>query len=223
MANKDADKKRFLELYNEHILPRPGADSLLTWLEGTSFFDDPASTRYHLSEEGGLVKHSLNVFDRLLFLVQCEKRRPVDSGCAQITWQSIAICGLLHDICKVGCYKLSPRNVKTYDPEKVAAADNWQRKHDKNGDFIWETVMEYKFEDPFPFGHGEKSVRLITNHMKLTDEEAMAIRWHMGFTDMSYQGGDKGVGKVFEMYSLALLTHLADLQASYLDETDRGN
>ena len=136
--------------------------------------------------------------------------------------ESVAICGLLHDVCKVNVYQQEPKNRKTYDPEKVAAAEPWQVKHDALGDFIWETVMGYKFEDDLPYGHGEKSVYIISAFMKLSREEAMAIRWHMGFSDNDFKGGGYSVGNAFEKYPLALLTHIADLQATYLDEVEGG-
>ena len=126
--------------------------------------------------------------------------------------------GLLHDICKTGCYKKEPKNQKTYDPEKVGKAQRYQVKHDDMGDFIWETVMAYKFDDPMPYGHGEKSVYMISGFMKLTREEAMAIRWHMG----AYSGEQdwRDLGKAYEQYPLALLTHFADMAATHIDEKE---
>lgn len=205
-------KDHFLEIYASEI-HRPGADKLLQWLETTDFFTAPASTRFHLAREGGLAEHSLHVYQRLAELCMRE------SG-VQIDPESVAICGLLHDVCKVNVYQQEPKNRKTYDPEKVAAAEPWQVKHDALGDFIWETVMGYKFEDDPPYGHGEKSVYIISAFMKLTREEAMAIRWHMGFSDNDFKGGGYSVGNAFEKYPLALLTHIADLQATYLDEVE---
>ena len=205
-------KDHFLEIYASEI-HRPGADKLLQWLETTDFFTAPASSRFHLAREGGLAEHSLHVYQRLAELCMRE------SG-VQIDPESVAICGLLHDVCKVNVYQQEPKNRKTYDPEKVAAAEPWQVKHDALGDFIWETVMGYKFEDDLPYGHGEKSVYIISAFMKLTREEAMAIRWHMGFSDNDFKGGGYSVGNAFEKYPLALLTHIADLQATYLDEVE---
>lgn len=214
----DMMKNYFLEKYN-HWIHRPGSDELLQWLEVTDFFSAPASTRFHLAEEGGLVEHSVHVYDRLQALFQWE----FTNGAMPTRDQneSIAICGLLHDICKVNVYQQEPKNRKTYDPEKVAAAEPWQVKHDALGDFIWETIMGYKFEDPLPYGHGEKSVYIISSFMKLTREEAMAIRWHMGFSDNDFKAGGYSVGNIFEQFPLAVLTHIADLQATYLDEAAR--
>ena len=212
-------KEQFIEIFNDHI-KRPGADALLAWLEKSDFFTAPASTRFHLSEPGGLVKHSVHVYERLRELYSNELARDTDGPVilSDEDEEKIAICGLLHDICKVGCYKQEPKNQKTYDPEKVKKAQKWQIKHDDLGDFIWETVMVYKFDEDFVYGHGEKSVYIASAYMKLTREEAVAIRFHMA----AWQDGEKqNAGKAFERYSLAVMLHIADLQATYLDEADQ--
>lgn len=208
---------RFIEQYTKWI-HRPGADKLLEWLKTTDFFSAPASTRFHLAREGGLAEHSLHVYERLRMLFMREFTNGVLPTPEQD--ESIAVCGLLHDVCKVNVYQKEPKNRKTYDPDKVAAAEPWQVKHDALGDFVWETVMGYKFEDSLPYGHGEKSVYIISGFMRLSREEAMAIRWHMGFSDNDFKGGGFSVGNAFEKYPLALLTHVADLQATYLDEVE---
>ena len=213
-------KDKFIEIYKENIR-RPGAEKLLTWLESSDFFEAPASTRFHLSRPGGLVEHSVHVYERLLRLYKVEKANPAYPGTPYLPTdeelESIAICGLLHDICKVGCYKSEPKNQKTYDPEKVKKAQKWQIKHDALGDFIWETVMGYKFDEDFVYGHGEKSVYIVSAFMKQTREEAVAIRFHMG----PWQDGEKqNAGKAFEQCSIAALLHIADMMATYLDEVD---
>lgn len=211
-------KEQFIKIYKENI-HRPGAEKLLAWLENSDFFEAPASTRFHLCRPGGLVEHSVHVYERLRELYSNELARNMDGPVIlpDEDEEKIAVCGLLHDICKVGCYKFEPKNKKTYDPEKVKSAQKWQVKHDALGDFIWESVMEYKFDEDFVYGHGEKSVYIASAYMKLTREEAVAIRFHMG----PWQDGEKqNVGKAFEKCSLAALLHIADMQATYLDEVD---
>lgn len=216
-------KERFLEIYNEHIT-RPGADKLLEWIKRSDFFSAPASTRFHLSEEGGLVKHSIHVYERLreVYINEIDRDHERIVNLTEQEEETIAICGLLHDICKTNCYIQEPKNQKTYAPEKVAAAQKWQVKHDSIGDFIWETVMGYKFDDQLPYGHGEKSVYIISGFIKLSRDEAMAIRWHMGFSDDSFRAGSYNIGNAFEMFPLAVMIHIADLQATYFDEVERG-
>lgn len=198
-------KSRFLSIYTEKI-KRAGADKFLEWLNKTDFFTAPASTRYHLAEPGGLVAHSVHVYERLRSLYLAEKINDlkdcgdaVAAGLSDAEEETIAICGLLHDICKVNFYKAGTRNVK----------------NETTGQ--WEKVPCYTIEDQLPYGHGEKSVYIICGFMRLTREEAMAIRWHMG----PWQDGEKqNAGAAFGKFSLALLTHMADMQATYLDEAE---
>lgn len=216
-------KEKFLEIYRENI-NRPGSEEFLKWLESTDFFEAPASTRFHLARPGGLVEHSVHVYERLRNLYINERiMGGLEAEAYSLTDQQeeiIAICGLLHDICKVNCYAQEPKNQKTYDPEKVAAAQKWQIKHDALGDFIWETVMGYRYDDQIPYGHGEKSVYIISGFMRLSREEAMAIRWHMGGFDDSVKGGAGVMSGAFGKFPLAVLTHIADLQVTYLDEVE---
>ncbi|MDP3131004.1 MAG: HD domain-containing protein, partial [Bacillota bacterium] len=155
-------KAEFLGLYNQFV-KREGADKLLEYLTSPAcdFFTAPASTRFHLSTEGGLVEHSLNVYACLK--EYCLRTRVKNEYGLAFTDESIAISGLLHDLCKVNVYQKSMRNVK-----------------DKNGN--WQSVPSYDYSDQLPYGHGEKSVYIISGFMKLTREEAFAIRYHMGFS-----------------------------------------
>ena len=208
-------KDKFLSIYEEQIT-RPGADKLLAWLKTTDFFEAPASTKYHLNRPGGLVEHSVHVYERLRALCDFEASGNPDFEAP--TLETMAIIGLLHDVCKIGVYHQEPKNQKTYDPEKVAAASRYQIKHDDLGDFVWETVLGYSFDDLLPYGHGEKSVYIISGFMKLTREEAFAIRYHMG----PWPDGEKNnAGKAFGQFPLALLAHLADMQATYIDEAEK--
>ena len=207
-------KDLFIRRFRETIT-RPGAEDLLAWLEKSDFFDAPASTRFHLARPGGLVEHSIHVYERLKQLCECEALN--NDSFKEPPPETIAVVGLLHDLCKVGVYIQEPKNQKTYDPQKVAAASSYQVKHDQLGDFIWETVMGYRFEDSLPYGHGEKSVYIISGFMKLTREEAFAIRYHMG----PWQDGEKqNAGRAFDLFPLALLTHMADMLATHMDEKE---
>lgn len=183
-------KEQFIELFNTYI-KRDGARELLEWLKTTDFFTAPASTKYHCACEGGLVQHSVNVFQTLYNRYFEEN---VDNP------ESFAICGLLHDICKTRFYKTSTRNVK----------------NETTG--VWEKVPVYIVEDSFPYGHGEKSVFLIERFLRLTTSEAMAIRWHMGAFDDAVKGGSFALSMAFEKYPIAVKLHMADLESTYLAE-----
>ena len=190
-------KDKFIKAYTENIT-RPGADKLLAWIESSDFFTAPASTRFHLSSPGGLLEHSLHVFERMKAI--CANEATITLGFNEPAMETIAVCGLLHDICKANFYAVEMRN----------------RKNDQGR---WEQYPFYVVDDKLPYGHGEKSVYIISGFMRLSREEAMAIRWHMGFSDNDFRGGGYSVGNAFEMFPLAVLLHIADLQATYLDET----
>ena len=186
-------KERFLQVYQEKIT-REGADRLLEFLCKSDFFTAPASTRYHGAHEGGLVEHSLNVYDCLVDILARPRMKELYK--IEYSDESIAIAGLLHDICKVNFYKVSTRNVK-----------------DETG--RWTTVPYYTIEDSLPYGHGEKSAYIISAYMKLTRDEAFAIRYHMGFSGTEDPGN---VGKALEMFPLAYATCCADMEAAFLME-----
>ena len=188
------NRERFKEIYFSNI-KREGADKFYDYLTSTSdFFIAPASTRFHGAYEGGLLEHSLNVYDCLVDYLS--RTRVKDTYGMEYSPESIAIAALLHDVCKTGCDKKGTRNVK-----------------DANGG--WQTVPTYEFEDKLPYGHGEKSVYIISGYMKLTREEAFAIRYHMGFS-----GTDdaRNVSTAFEMFPLAFALSVADSEATFFIE-----
>ena len=218
----ETNKDLFLSILREKCANRSGLSNLLTCLENkTDFFEAPCSTRFHLAEEGGLCAHSLNVYYRLRALFLSEKQRSEgdDAALSDEEEDIVAFTALFHDVCKCNVYKPSFRNQKTYDADKVAAAEPYQVKQDPNGLFVWETVPGYTFDDKLPFGHGEKSVFILSRCVKLSVDEALAIRWHMGFSDSDFKAGGYNVSVAFERCQLAVLLHMADLQATYLDES----
>ncbi len=187
----EQNKSTFLMLARDDI-KRDGIEALLSWLEASDFFTAPASTKFHLSEEGGLCAHSINVYERLVRLCEAEWG---EDGFNQ---ESVAIIGLFHDLCKTNIYKVEMRNVK------------------ENGE--WVQKPYFTVDDSLPYGHGEKSVYMLSGFMKLTREEAMAINWHMGGFDLRVQAGSYDYSKAYNKYPLALMIHLADMQATFLDE-----
>ena len=166
---------------------RDGIDRLIEFLEKTDYFTAPASTRFHSNYEGGLADHSLNVYKELKELTND-------------AWpeETIIIIGLLHDICKVNNYKVEMRNKKNPDTG------------------VWYQEPYYTSEDLMPLGHGEKSVMLISEFIRLTKEELYSIRWHMG----GYEPKENynSISSAYYKYPLAVYTHMADLKATYIDE-----
>ena len=198
---------------------REGKDKLMSYIrEKSDFYTAPASTKYHLSCEGGLLQHSLNVYDCLV----AKKESPIwKDVLATVPEESLIIMSLLHDICKTNFYVKTTRNQKTYDPEKVAAAGFRQVKRDDMGEFVWETVPGYDVDDKLPLGHGEKSVFIINWFMRLSMTEMFAIRWHMGFS--GDQSQYRELGAAMEKVPVVLALYEADLEASKILEGENGN
>ena len=181
-------KARFLDLCTG--IRREGIQDLLAWLASSDFYTAPASTRFHGSYEGGLIEHSLNVYDELkrLLTIYSEVR------CEEDTARIIA---LFHDLTKCNVYATEKRNRKN--------------EHGQ-----WESYDAYTFKEKFCYGgHGAKSVFIVQNFMKLKPEEAVAIHCHMGFAD----GEVNDVSRAYEQFPLAWLLHVADEAATYLRET----
>ena len=187
-------KEKFIEIYNANI-KREGADKLLEYLVSSDFFEAPASARFHSSYAGGLCDHSLNVYECLKEYLDTPR---VKEGYGfSYSDESIAIVALLHDLCKVGVYKKGFRNVK-----------------DEKG--AWQRVDTFEYDDRLPYGHGEKSVYIISGYMRLTREEAFAIRYHMGYS--SEREDPRNVSAAFEMFPLAFALSTADSEATYFIE-----
>lgn len=120
MIDIEKNKKEFIRIATENISCK-NLNKLLAWLDRESdFYEAPASARHHLAEPGGLCLQSLNVYKRLRKLLRDEYKGITNSPYNET---SIAIVALFHDLCKANMYKPSYRNQKTYDPEKVAAAE----------------------------------------------------------------------------------------------------
>lgn len=188
-------KEEFFEIYQTNIT-RDGAEKLLDYLDSpqSDFFTAPASTRFHGSYEGGLLEHSLNVYHCLKdYLSRDRVKRTYKLSYSD---ETIAITALLHDLCKVNCYVRGTRN-----------------KKDKSG--VWQTVPTFEYADEMPYGHGEKSVYIISGFMRLTREEAFAIRYHMGFSGCEPQNN---VSAAFEKYPLSFALSTADMEATYFLE-----
>lgn len=181
------NKERFISLCSS--IKRDGIDELMNWLEKSDFYTAPASSRYHGAYQGGLLQHSLNVYDELKRLLSAYP----EVKCSE---ESAVICSLFHDLCKVNFYATEKRNRKNQLGQ-------------------WESYDAYIIDEKFKFGgHGSKSVFLVQHFIKLTPEEATSINCHMSCWD-----GNKDVGSAYEQNSLAWLVHVADEAATYILET----
>ena len=183
-------KEEFIELLKS--TKREGIENLISFLEKTDFFEAPASTRFHGDYKGGLLEHSMKVYE---IFKEKVKNASIEINVPEDT---IIITALLHDICKTNFYTVDFRNKK-------------------NEDGIWVKEPYYTINDTIPYGHGEKSVMMISKFIDLTMEEMYAIRWHMGFTEPKELYNT--ISTVYEKFPLALALHEADLEATYLKES----
>ena len=197
----EQNKRIILNILKDTLKKREGANNFIYYLKNsTDFFTAPASTIFHGNFEGGLAQHSLNVYNLLKEKVERYKMKTADS--------TISICGLLHDICKTNFY------IKT---------KKWDKKFkEQTGE--WRQIDIYETNETFPAGHGEKSVFILQRFLKLTDEEIITIRWHMGgmFDASIHFQYPNGIAfkKALEMYPLLTLMISADMEASaMLDKT----
>lgn len=193
---------------------RPGIDKLLDYIRKSDFYRAPASTKFHLSCEGGLLQHSLNVLDAMRGLLTWQDVDAEEGGgyweymaagkvVDTIQDDSVIMMALLHDICKTYFYGTSTRN----------------QKNEATG--RWEKVPFYTVTDMMPLGHGSKSAMIIKQYTTLTNQELYAIWHHMGFNGNNEN--DNAVGKSIEMYPAVLALQTADIMASRFIEGEKGN
>lgn len=189
------NKSEFIARYMDCSEGREGASDYLSFVENSDFFTAPASTKFHGNYDGGLCEHSLLVDDCLSKLLDTfDTENTIDRKIAHFV-------ALNHDACKINFYKRGSRNVKEEETGK------WVAKQ------IWE------IDEKIPLGHGEKSCIILMSYMKLSLEELLAIRHHMGGFDSAVKGGDYSLSKAYEKSNLAVFLHVADMISTYTQET----
>jgi len=190
LQQRQSNKKHFagtLARTNPNI-----PDAFYHYLELSDFYKAPASTQYHQDYEGGLVEHSLMVYEKLMQLNYQYLLGYPDSTISKVA--------LLHDICKVDFYKRSRRNKRLEDG-------------------TWVRMDSWEVDDHLPLGHGEKSVIILLQHkVPLDEEEMLAIRWHMGGFDASARdyAASRALSNAMGQSKLVTALHLADMMAVWL-------
>lgn len=185
---------------------RDGIESLISYIQKSDFYTAPASTRYHSCHEGGLLEHSLNVYDR--FVTKFQDKLWAEK--VAVKEDSLIIIALLHDLCKAGFYGTELKNKKVYS--------DTGKKSDSNGRYDWVTAPAYTVDDKFPMGHGEKSMYMVSRFIRLTNTEAMAIRWHMLWTEPKELYNT--ISNAVKLYPIILALHEADMESTYLLEEE---
>ena len=193
-------KERFIKLLRS--TGRHGIEEVINYLEVSGFFMAPASTGHHLSYEGGLMEHSLNVYDMAMAM-----RDPIVAMKPEmeekLPEKSIIIAALLHDTCKANIYK----KTKKWD-------------FGKDGNLVEQEKYAANYSE-MPVGHGEKSVIILLGQgLRLTLDEMVAIRWHMGAWDLAFQSNEaKGnINEAGNRHPLLSLIQSADNMATHILE-----
>ena len=213
------NKERFLELISSIKNEDADIDGLVKWLEKSDFFTAPATTRYHGSYAGGLCAHSLRVYDNLVKLVEMfatsyeqkwevdEEGKPIPESVHMVSSSiysddTLKIVALMHDIGKANYFTTYMRNIKNEATGK------------------WEQQQEFKVKEAnerFIYGNHEQNSEFMTHaFFPLSVEESSAILNHLG--GMGADSAQMIAPTIYSKYSLALLLHMADLVACYIDE-----
>lgn len=200
-----ANIERFESLLSS--VNRPGIDKLLDFIRHSDFYTAPASSRFHGDHEGGLLEHTLNVYDCLVDKknsgVWAEKLKEYSD-------ESLILVALLHDLCKTYMYGSELKNKKVYSETGT--------KKDSGGRYDWKQEPVYVIDNKYPLGHGEKSVFFILQYVKLNMSEIAAIRWHMGAYCDASQWNE--LGTAYEKWPICLALHEADMEATHLLEVE---
>jgi len=191
----------YKENFDKAILyiKRDGINELVTWLHETDYFVAPASSTFHGNYDGGLLEHNLNVLQFALHNFNYIVKQKPD---LEYLRESVVICALFHDLCKVNTY---------------VKQEKW-KKDDQNK---WVSYIGWSVDDKFPLGHGEKSVYLVSKYLQLTDAEAMAIRWHMGAYEPSVNIVSSPQSYAYYAaltHPLVRLIHCADMLSLSIEE-----
>lgn len=195
-------KNQYLELLR--TTEREGMDNVITKLEKLGFFEAPAGTHSYLSKRGGLMEHSLNVYSTAMDIRESLIKRDENIE-DMLPLDSVVIVCLLHDVCRADIYKPTSKEIK----HSSEAGDNTKRYD-----------VDYH---NFPIGHGEKSVIVLLRiGLDLTDDEILAIRWHMNAWDLPFQSTDMrgNFNEAKKLTPLLTLLQTADAIASNIFEYD---
>ena len=195
-AKEKEEREELKKLIIERLksIKRDGIDDLIDYLlNKTDYFEAPASTKYHCNFDGGLALHSHNVVELLM-----QKNKQYKLGLSD---ESMYLTGYMHDLCKCDMYEKTMRLKKDEITGK------------------WIGYASYEINEKVPLGHGEKSVIMLQQFVKLSLKECLMIRWHMG----AYVPKDeyRDYNKAVEMHKCVLAFCNSDAEASHMLEEVR--
>lgn len=205
----ELNRTELIEKFERLLLSvqREGIDKLLAYIRKSDFYTAPASTRFHSCHEGGLLEHTMNVYE---CLIRKNNNPTWKDIFEEIGDESLIIVALLHDICKTNFYVVEMKNKKVYSENG--------KKIDSNGRYDWVSTPGYTIDDKLAYGHGEASVYIASSFIRLTRAEAIAIRWHMAFSEPKEHYN--ALGAAIKMHPLIIALNSADTEATYLMEEE---
>lgn len=198
IKSRRAKFMKWCKVYITSEKNKANLEKFFEYLDDSDFYIAPASTRFHSNVDGGLCEHTMKVISRMFKI--CNAEYSEEESKTPEYKEKVFLVAALHDLCKVNFYHRTERY-----------------KKDENNE--WYTYPFWEIEDELPMGHGEKSLYIAQRFFDLTDEQAIAIRWHMGFSDSSVKGGCLDIGEAYSKYPIALYLNMADSMATFLDET----
>ena len=182
-------KDKIISLLKE--TSRTGMIGLIDYMEEGGFFESACSGAHHLSKEGGLAEHSLNVYYGML-----ELDKALGS---ELPFDSIIICGLLHDLGKMGDYG-KPNYV-----ENILKSG----KQSESKPYVTNSALLY-------VPHEIRSIAIAERYITLTEQEEFAILYHNGmYSDLKYSYKGKET-------PLSLVLHFSDMWCSRVTEAEEG-
>lgn len=216
----EGNKTRFLQLLGEIDDVRVDTEGLARYLLNTDFFMAPASTKYNCAYDGGLVEHTLHVYDIMSDLVDVMK--------AKVSRNELLTVSLLHDVCKIGAFEKYAKNVKKYVDENSVERTQYS-KWDPNEKkyFNWVSETAYKVSDDPDCDSvgtpGLKAVLSLSLYIPFTNRAFREVLIAM----LNQYDGTKEMDAQFKQmlskHPLAMLLHAADSLASYIKDYEQDN
>lgn len=187
--------ERYERLKSVVIERKEEFDRLIEFMEKeTEFLTAPASTRFHLSKEGGLLEHSVNVCENMLRIKRALAPEISDESCV--------IVALIHDLGKVGMPG-NPQYIKNKPTEKQ------QR-------YGYQASVPYSYNSNLTYlSVPVRSVYLALPYIRLSEEEVQAVIYHDG----QYVDDNKSVAT--KECPLLLLLQYADSWSAFVTEKYR--
>lgn len=196
VTNAILEIHRLIRHTHDQVMTRDGSDTLANFMLKRDYFTAPASCHFHCAFYGGLAVHSWGVYQALQDLLSSTK--------TEMDEESKYLVTIMHDLCKCQYY----RN------------DQWKWFKGEESGAKWEKKFQWTIDDKIPLGHGERSLFILQNFVRVSVEEALSIRHHLGFVDQgAHNRWPSALHLAFQDFPCCVAAHLADFTTA-LTETE---